>query len=127
MKTSLAIILFLFISVMGFSQNSENESDIDKLAGKWFLSHQTAKGGGMLFEKAKPNDFRWGDYITILANGELIVGHSARCGNDTKIFRNYGKWTYNSDSKKIETSIAVHKKGNVFGVKFISDSKIVLE
>jgi len=127
MKAIFITTLIFACSLTLYSQSTKVSKEIEKFTGTWFLVYQNGDEGDMLFEKKDINNYRWGNYITILANGDVMVGYSAPCGNDTKIFMNFGKWDYTSDSKEFKSSISVHKKGKSFKVRFDSKNKMVFE
>ena len=124
MKKVIVILLLIASSV---NLSAQRDKKNEKFTGTWYLEYQKENESDMSFEKKDRKDYRWGNYITILANGDLYVGYSAPCGNDTNIFRNSGKWFYNRETKEFTTTISVHKKGKRFKVRFDSKNKMAFE
>lgn len=125
MKTVL-IMLALLLSNFVLSQSFNNVTDRREIVGHWYLSYNSKPQKELVFEKAKEDEMRWGKYIVLFEDGELTVGYSAPCGNDTNRFRDSGTWTYNPKSRKITFSIDVHGRGKVFIVKKASVEKMIL-
>lgn len=120
MKTILSLIFCLSFIFNIQAQNITSQS----LLGNWYLVEKTETT--MWFEKQDINKLRWGSYIKISKGGILRVGHSAQCGNDTNIFRGYGKWEFDSDKIIIKSDIDIHKMGKTFSVNFNDEKKLVL-
>lgn len=125
MKTLLVTLILLVFYSNIYPQNTDSKIDIKKITGLWYLPYHAQPTENIVFEKAKEGKMQWGSYISIEENGEVVVGHSARCGNDPNRFKNSGTWSFDAEKRIISFSIDVHKKGKVFVIQDISQNQLI--
>ncbi len=94
MKITYFLVTALFIISFSISsaQKTARSSEYINLFGKWLHDYCNTTDDILAFKKKQDNSVRFGNYIYIKKNRELIIGKSAQCGNDQSIFRNYGTW-----------------------------------
>jgi ribosomal protein L27 len=111
------IALCIIPSVSGSAQQTDSSNEFKNMCGKWFFDHYDLKNDVLVYEKKSANNtVRWGNYIILNENHELIVGKSAQCGNDQSIFSNYGIWNFEAQSNTLNTSIDILKNGKCFKI-----------
>ncbi len=121
------LILFVLLLGLCFNLTAQNRDYKEKLTGTWYLPFQADDKKELTFEKDSFDKYQWGNYITILSNGELIVGYSAPCGNDPNIFRQQGKWKYNDKTNEFSSSISIYKRGKQFKIVELTNRKLILK
>ncbi len=100
----------------------------NKLIGTWYL-----KGGtndtliflnGTLF--TEEGRLMADTYISMKPYQEFKEGYTAWCGNDDRIRHNSGKYSFDSKTMTLETTIPIDFKGKKHKVIYLSMTKLVL-
>ena len=127
-KTYLLFTALFVISLISVSaQEKARSAKYKDLFGNWFYDYYNTTDEILAFVKKKDNSLRYGNYIYIKANQELIVGKSAQCGNDQSIFRNYGIWEIDFKTDILDTSVDILKGGKKFKIIKIKPAALWLE
>ena len=129
MKKTYLFLTALFIISSGISsaQKTARSSEYINLYGKWFYDYYNTTDDVLAYEKIQDNSVRFGNYIYIEANRELIVGKSAQCGNDQSLFRNYGTWKVDYKTGILNTSVDILKRGTKFKIIKITPTALFLK
>lgn len=117
---------FIFSFNILTAQKSARSANYEHLYGKWYYE-SSEKDDLLVFVKKQDNSIRFGNYISINSNQELIVGRSAQCGNDQSIFRNYGTWEIDLNKDSIKTSLDIFKRGTDFKIIKLTAVELILK
>ena len=129
MKSTYIVLTAFFIFSFNLlaAQKSARTANYENLYGKWYYESSKTTDDLLVFVKKQDNYIRFGYYIIINSNQELIVGRSAQCGNDQSIFRNYGTWEIDLKKDSIMTDIDILKRGTNFKIIKLTTVELILK
>lgn len=122
----ISLVLLLYaIAVQGQDNLINSKRLPDEIIGTWYLKNSLAKDT-IFFQKESIEPFNHGSKIEIHKNGDFIDAYSARCGNDSKLHRDKGKWKINFSTLILTTTIPIDFREMVYKIEQVTEDKLVL-
>lgn len=126
-RTLITLLVSLFYAVAVHGQESSTDSDNlpSELIGTWYLDGSLSKDT-LTFRKESTAPFNHGSRIEIHENGDFVDAYSARCGNDSKLHYDKGKWKINLSEMILTTTIPIDYSSMVYKIEQVTENRLVL-
>ena len=121
----ITVLILGALTVKGQDNIPTADTITGKLIGTWYLDRQNSKNT-LIFSKTSIASRGWGERIEIHKNGDFVDAYGAKCGNDTKIHNNKGKWTFDSTTFIFKTTIPIDYRATTYQVEQVTNDRLIM-
>ena len=119
------ISLFYTIAVQGQDISFGSDKLPAEFIGTWYLESSLSKDT-LTFKKESTAPFNHGSRIEIYENGDFVDAYSAKCGNDSNLHHDKGKWKVDLSARILTTTIPIDHRAMVYKIEQVAENRLIL-